>query len=73
MYVMEECKQALSYMDEVEDEDTGETIEEEAPADDAAPAEESTGDPAAEEGETPPEPAPEDPAAPAQPAPGQGG
>jgi hypothetical protein len=73
MYVMEECKQALSYMDEVEDEDTGETIEEEAPADDAAPAEESTGDPAAEEGETPPEPAPEDPAAPAQPAPGKGG
>jgi hypothetical protein len=61
VYVVAECKQALSYLD-----GEGEATEEESTTDEA-PAEESTTDPAAPEGEAPAEPAP------AQPAPGQGG
>lgn len=64
MYALEECEQALSYLEETGEEGTGA----EAPA-----GGESTTDPAAPEGDTPSTPAPEQPAAPAQPAPGQGG
>lgn len=63
VYVVAECKQALSYLEEGGE---GEAFEEEAPAEDAAP-EESTVDPAAPEDDAP------DESAPAQPAPGQGG
>lgn len=66
MYVLEECKQAMAYLEDIDVSDGGSaTSEEEAPADDAAP-EESTGDPPAPEGEAPSEPAPEQPAAPAE-------
>jgi hypothetical protein len=61
MYVLEECKQALSYLEDVDVSDGGEATTEEE-----APAEESTDDPAAPEGEAPSEPAPEQPAAPAE-------
>ena len=68
VYVVAECKQALSYLDEA-----GEGAMEEAPAEEAAPAEEPAPEtpppdtPAPAEGAAPSE------AAPAQPAPGQGG
>jgi hypothetical protein len=61
VYALEECKSALSYLDDVE-EDTPieeDSTESEAPAEDAAPAEEAPADPES--------------SAPAQPAPGQGG
>ena len=68
VYVVAECKQALSYLEGEEGEGVEEeSTTEEAPAEDAAPAEESATDPAAPEGEAPAEPAP------AQPVPGQGG
>ena len=65
VYTLQECKQALSYLDEAGEGDVG--AEEEAPADDAAPAEDAPADAPAEDGAAPSEPAP------AQPAPGQGG
>jgi len=62
VYVAAECKSALGYLDDVEEEMPAEeeSTDGEAPAEGAAPAEEAPANPAA-------------PAEPAQPAPGQGG
>lgn len=71
VYTLQECKQALSYLDETGEGDMGgeeEAPAEDPPAEDAAPAEDDPADaPAPEDGAAPSD------AAPAQPAPGQGG
>lgn len=70
VYTLQECKQALGYLDEASEGDMGgeeEAPAEEPPADDAAPADDAPADAPAEDGAAPSEPAP------AQPAPGQGG
>ena len=66
MYVLQECDSALAFRGGDESGGGEEVIEEEAPAEDAAPDDGTTGE------EAPAEEAPAEDAAPAQPAPGEG-
>jgi hypothetical protein len=74
VYIVAECKQALAYLEEGQEESTDESVSDEGMTDDGAATDEAT--PA--EGETPTDESPPDPGAaptetPVQPTPGQGG